>query len=214
MPGRLISAWPSGIEKPESTGTGPFLPCSRIVSMNRHGSGSKIAEVSRPLPSRGVDGTITFIPGMCMNHASRDCECVAPVARPAYTWVRMVIGADRPACRHESQLGAVVDQLVRGDSDEVHDHDLGHRQQPVHRGTDGRTDDRGLRDRGVQYPVVPVLCRQPRGRAGCAGIGDVLTEQEHSVVGLPTPDPARGSAPRASSSLFLAMLFQGLTPGT
>jgi hypothetical protein len=53
-----------------------------MVSMNRQGSSSKIAAVNSPLPSRGVDGMITFIPGMCMNHASSDCECVAPVANP------------------------------------------------------------------------------------------------------------------------------------
>ena len=98
VPGRLTSASPSGIEKPGSVGTSPFWPCSRMVSMKRHGSSSKIAEVSRPLPSRGVDGTITFSPGTCMNHASSDCECVAPVASPPYTWVRTVIGAVvRPA---------------------------------------------------------------------------------------------------------------------
>src|ERR1700754_1175508 len=88
-----MSACPSGIEKPGSVGTRPFWPCRRIVSMNRHGSSSKIADVSRPLPSRGVDGTITFIPGMCMNQASSVWECVAPVARPPYTWVRTVMGA-------------------------------------------------------------------------------------------------------------------------
>src|SRR6201986_1481725 len=122
-----MSARPRGIENPGSTGTGPFLLCRRIVSTNRQGSSSKIAEVSRPLPSRGVEGTITFIPGMCMNQASRLCECVAPVASPAYTWVRTVI---RPVVRpggHEAQLGGIVDQLIGGDADEVHDHDLGHR---------------------------------------------------------------------------------------
>src|ERR1700752_639704 len=88
-----MSACPRGIEKPGSVGTRPFWPCRRIVSTNRQGSSSKIADVSRPLPSRGVDGTITFIPGMCMNQASSVWECVAPVARPPYTWMRTVMGA-------------------------------------------------------------------------------------------------------------------------
>ena len=132
--------------------------------MNRHGSSSKIAEVSRPFPSRGVDGMITFIPGTCMNHASSDCECVAPVASPPYTWVRTVIGAVvRPAVMNRSLRG-VVDQLVGRDPDEVHDHDLGDRQHAVDGGADGRTDDGGLGDRGVEHPVVAVLRRQPRRR--------------------------------------------------
>ena len=59
-----------------------------MVSTKRHGSSSKIAEVSSPLPSRGEDGTMTFIPGMCMNQPSSDCECVPPVPNPPYTWVR------------------------------------------------------------------------------------------------------------------------------
>ena len=74
--------------------------------------------------------------------------------------------------------------LVRGDADEVHDHDLGHRQQSVDRRTYCRTDDRGLRDRCVQDPVVAILRRQPGGGAGRTGIGDVLSEQEHPIVGL------------------------------
>ncbi len=93
-------------------------------------------------------------------------------------------GRGRSACGHEAELGGVVDDLVRGDADEVHDHDLGHRKQAVDRRTDRGTDDRGLRDRGVQHPVVAVLGRQPRGRAGRAGVGDVLTEQEHPFVGF------------------------------
>src|SRR6201994_101575 len=98
-----MSAWPSGILKSGSVGTKPFWACRRIVSMNRHGSSSKIADDSRPLPSRGVDGTMTFIPGMCMNQASSVCECVAPVASPPYTCVRTVIGAVvRPAVMKRS----------------------------------------------------------------------------------------------------------------
>ncbi len=119
-----------------------------------------------------------------MNHASSVCECVAPVASPPYTWVRTVIGAVVRARGHEAQLGGVVDELVRGDADEVHDHDLGHRQQAVHRGADRGTDDRGLGDRRVQHAVVAVFRRQARGGAGRAGVGDVLAEQEDPLVGF------------------------------
>jgi len=93
-------------------------------------------------------------------------------------------GRGRSACGHEAELGGVVDDLVRGDADEVHDHDLGYWQHPVNRGTYRGADDRGFRDRSVQNPVAAVLRRQPRGGAGCTGIGDVLAKQKHAVVGL------------------------------
>ncbi len=44
-----------------------------------------------------------------MNHASRLCECVAPVANPAYTWVRTVIGAVvRPAVMNRSLAALLI----------------------------------------------------------------------------------------------------------
>ena len=44
-----------------------------------------------------------------MNHASRVCECVAPVASPAYTWVRMVIGAVvRPPVMNRSLAALLI----------------------------------------------------------------------------------------------------------
>jgi hypothetical protein len=85
---------------------------------------------------------------------------------------------------NEAQLGGVVDELVGGDADEIHDHDLGHRQQAVDCRTDRGTDDRRLRDRSVKHAVVAVLGRQAGRRAGRARVGDVLAQQEHPVVGL------------------------------
>jgi hypothetical protein len=60
----------------------------------------------------------------------------------------------------------------------------GHRPQAVDRRADRRADDRGLGNRGVQHSVAAVLRRQPRGRAGRSGVGDVLTDQENPLVGL------------------------------
>ena len=102
---------------------------------------------------------------------------------------RIDLGADGDRRRgapggHESQFGGVVDQLVGGDTDEVHDHDLGHRQHSVNGRADRGADDRRLRYRGVQDPVMAVLRRQARRGTRRPGVGDVLTEQEHSVVGL------------------------------
>ena len=44
-----------------------------------------------------------------MNQASSVCECVAPVARPPYTWVRTVIGAVvRPAVIKRSLAALLI----------------------------------------------------------------------------------------------------------
>jgi hypothetical protein len=115
-----------------------------------------------------------------------------------------------PAGRHEPQLGGVVDQLIGGDTDEVHDHDLGHRQHPVDRRADGSADNPGFRDRGVQYPVMAILRRQTCRRPGRPRVGDVLTEQEHSFVGL------QRLVEREVQRLAHRHLFvlHGFTPGT
>ena len=122
----------------------------------------------------------------------------------------MVIGAVVRPGGHESQLGGIVDQLVGGDTDEVHDHDLGDRQHPVDGRADGRTDDGGFRDRGVQHPVVAVLRRQSCRRPGRSRVGDVLTEQEHPVVSL------QGLIQREVQRLAHRHLFvfHAFTPGT
>ena len=182
-PGRLTSASPSGIAKPGSVGTRPFRPCSRMVSTNRHGSGSKIAEVSRPLavPRSGRDDDLQA--GDVHEPRLERLRVGGPGAEAAVDLRADGDRRRRAACRHEAQLRRMVDDLVGRDADEVHDHDLGHRQQAVDRRTDRGAEDRGLRDRGVQHPVVAVLGGQSRGRAGGAGIGDVLAEQEHPLVG-------------------------------
>ena len=60
--------------------------------MNTHGSSSSMQAVSRPLASAGVLGHTTLMPGVCINHASSDCECCAPKDRPAATTVLIVRG--------------------------------------------------------------------------------------------------------------------------
>lgn len=119
------------------------------------------------------------------------------VHEPGFQGLRMRCAGGQPAVhlgahgdrrrrsprRHEPQFGGVVDQLVRGDADEVHDHDLGDRQQSVDRGADRRADDGRLRYRGVEDAVVSVLRRESGRRAPKPRIGDVLAEQEHPVVG-------------------------------
>ena len=66
------------------------------------------------------------------------------------------------------------------------------------------------RNRRVCDPVMAVFRRQACGRAGCAGVGDILAEKETcssaSIAGR-----ARGSTPRASTS-FLSRRF--LRPGS
>jgi hypothetical protein len=80
----------------------------------------------------------------------------------------------------------------------------------VDRSTDGRADDRGFRDRGVQDPVMSVLRRQTCRRPGRPRVGDVLTEQEHSVIGLQRLIQRKVQR-LAHRHLFVVHVF---TPGT
>src|SRR5438445_296109 len=52
------------------------------------GLSSRIAAVSRPFASPGVEGMTTFSPATCANHASSDFECWAAFPRPDPPCVR------------------------------------------------------------------------------------------------------------------------------
>ena len=60
--------------------------------MNMTGSSSRIAEVSRPFASAGVDGMTTLSPATCVNQASSDFECCAALPRPEPPCVRTTSG--------------------------------------------------------------------------------------------------------------------------
>ena len=97
-----------------------------------------------------------------------------------------------PARGHEAQLGGIVDQLVCGDADEVHDHDLGDRQQPVDRRPDRR--------RRRSPPPRWVCPARGRGRTSSTGPRSGLMRRDRRCPRRagrpgrrrPSPDRARG----------------------
>src|SRR5438445_310947 len=66
VPARLISATPSGTTN-SSSGTGPLAPKMARGSKYSTGLSSRMAALSRPLASYGVDGSTTLRPPMFMN---------------------------------------------------------------------------------------------------------------------------------------------------
>ena len=76
LPSRFTSATPSGTRCSPS-GTSPFDPYSVSPSKKITGSSSRMADLSRPFASAGVEGATTFSPGTCAYQHSSDCECWA-----------------------------------------------------------------------------------------------------------------------------------------
>ena len=56
------------------------------------GLSSRMAALSRPLASAGVDGTATSRPGTCRKKASKECEWVGPSWWPAPCGMRITSG--------------------------------------------------------------------------------------------------------------------------
>jgi hypothetical protein len=56
------------------------------------GLSSRIAALSSPFASYGVEGIATFRPGTWLGHACSDCECCAADRRDAPIVARMTIG--------------------------------------------------------------------------------------------------------------------------
>ena len=75
-----------------SSGTTPFIVYSILCSQKITGSRSRIASISRPLASYGLEGSTTFRPGMWVKIGYSACECCAAAFMPAPYMVRMTIG--------------------------------------------------------------------------------------------------------------------------
>ena len=76
VPSRLISATPIGMTYSPS-GTSPLSPYICSLSIKITGSSSRIADFKSPFASYGLEGTMTFKPGVLANQLSKACECVA-----------------------------------------------------------------------------------------------------------------------------------------
>src|SRR5579863_8708701 len=91
LPTCFTSATPNGIVY-SSAGTGPFILYIILSSKKTTGFSSRIAVLSRPLASYGVEGNTTFNPGAWLNQACSDCECCAAERRVAPSVVRITMG--------------------------------------------------------------------------------------------------------------------------
>ena len=160
-PARLTSDTPIG-KVYSSSGTSPLTPYSRACSMNMTGLSDRIAVFSRPLASYGVAGITTINPGTWANQASRLCEWVA-ASCPQPAGVRITSGTFAWPPNMEWIFADVVDDLVHRHQAEIDRHQLRDRSQTAHRRPDGGTDDRFLRDRRVDDPLVAEFAVQPAG---------------------------------------------------
>src|SRR6185369_4746303 len=81
-PALAMRAWPKGIG---SSPTSPFKPSRRLCSRKSTGFSSRIACLSRPLASPGVEGQAILSPGTEWNQPIGVCEWIAPKRPPAPT---------------------------------------------------------------------------------------------------------------------------------
>ena len=93
LPVRTVRARPIGTGSGGS-GTVSRRKYSDLFSTNTTGFGSAIAACRRPAASAALLGITTFSPGTCVSHASRLCECWAPLRWPDPPWVRSTSGTD------------------------------------------------------------------------------------------------------------------------
>ena len=88
-----------------------------------------------------------------------------------------------PLPGQEPVLRRLVDQAVHRQGEEVAEHDLQHGALPRDRRAERRARHRQLGDRRVEDALRPVLLVEPgRGREHASGDGDVLAEEDDTVV--------------------------------
>ena len=91
----------------------------------------------------------------------------------------------------EADPGDLGHNLVERRVDEAVELDLHDRTVAAHREPDGRADDAGFRERGVDHPVRPEVGLQPlRHPEHPAQLADVLTGQHHLRVRTQGPTEA------------------------
>ena len=115
-----------------------------------------------PYASAAFDGTAILMPGMCMNHDSRLCECCGPMPirdddrRPDHERHREL------AAGEVVELRGLVEDLVHRDADEVEELDLAHRAHARDREADRVADGARLAERRVADPSPRRTSRRAR----------------------------------------------------
>ncbi|CAB4989186.1 unannotated protein [freshwater metagenome] len=83
------------------------------------------------------------------------------------------------APEHVLHLGRLVEDLVHGDADEIHEHQVAHRSKAPGSSTDAEADDRLLGDRGVLDPLVAIGGEEAIEHVEDAAVaGDILADEE------------------------------------
>ncbi len=83
---------------------------------------------------------------------------------------------------HVVKLGAVIDELVHCQRDEVDEHDLDDGAQPGERRADGQSHHGAFADRRVDHAALTELFGKPFGHAERAAQGDILAEHVNGRV--------------------------------
>ena len=103
-------------------------------------------------------------------------------------------GAGGLAAEHVAELRGLVEDLIEAHTEEIREHELGHRTHAGERRAIGGADDRGLGDRGVDHAVLAELRQQafgdpehPARRVALAGgaaraARDILAEDDHAGI--------------------------------
>ena len=94
LPSRLTLALPMGTRYSSSSGISSFLAYSSLCSKTTTGSGSRIADLMRPLASAAEQGATTFRPGKWQTMPSRDWECWPALRRPEPMGIRSTRGIE------------------------------------------------------------------------------------------------------------------------
>ena len=118
-----------------------------------------------------------------MNQEAGICEWIAPKRPPAPTTERKTSGTLTCSRVRNQYFVAWLTTRVHREREEVAEHDLDDRPQPVHRRAERGAGERELRDGRVEDALRAVLLVQA-GRRGedAAGDGDVLAEEDHALV--------------------------------
>src|SRR3984893_16641837 len=139
------------------------------------GLSSRMAALSSPFASNGVDGATTLRPGRWMNHASGFCEWYRPPPTLPPLGARRVPRAAVPI----SQRRGLIDDLIEAARNEIGKLHLGHRPVAALRRPDADADDRRFRDRRVDDPRLAELLEEAVGDAeGAAIFADILAQHE------------------------------------
>ena len=99
-------------------------------------------------------------------------------------WCANDDGDARSASEHEMHLESLVDQLIQGQENKVHEHDLCHRAHPKQGSADGRGHNGRFRDRRLANPVRSLNSSQHsmRDTEGASVAADIFANHKDAFI--------------------------------